>query len=116
MAGDEPNESAGSSDVGLVEQLRVNLILEHHEDDALLADLIRAATSYACSYQHLPDGHYDTALMSASSRQGVVMLASHLYESRDGSTGGVWNDKPDAARAVWGSVHRLLILDRNWKI
>ena len=44
------------------------------------------------------------------------MLASHLYESRDGSTGGVWNDKPDAERAVWESVHRLLILDRNWKI
>ena len=106
----------GDAEASLVEQLRVNLILEHHEDDVLLAELIAAATSYASAFQHLPDGHYDTQPMSASNRQGVIMLASHMYESRDGSTGGVWNDKPDAARAVWESVHRLLILDRNWKI
>ena len=106
----------GDAEASLVEQLRVNLILEHHEDDVLLAELIAAATSYASAFQHLPDGHYDTQPMSASTRQGVIMLASHMYESRDGSTGGVWNDKPDAARAVWESVHRLLVMDRHWKI
>lgn len=109
-------ETSDPADGDLVEQLRVNLILDHHEDDGLLAELLTAATSYACGFQHLPDGHYDTEAMSASTRQGIVMLASHLYESRDGSTGGVWNDKPDAARATWESVHRLLILDRHWKI
>ena len=109
-------EPLGDAEASLAEQLKVNLILEHHEDDVLLAELIAAATSYACAFQHLPDGHYDTQPMSASTRRGVIMLASHMYESRDGSTGGVWNDKPDAARAVWESVHRLLVMDRHWKI
>ena len=109
-------EPLGDAEASLAEQLKVNLILEHHEDDVLLAELIAAATSYACAFQHLPDGHYDTQPMSASTRQGVIMLASHMYESRDGSTGGVWNDKPDAAHAVWESVHRLLVMDRHWKI
>ena len=109
-------EPLGDAEASLAEQLKVNLILEHHEDDVLLAELIAAATYYACAFQHLPDGHYDTQPMSASTRRGVIMLASHMYESRDGSTGGVWNDKPDAARAVWESVHRLLVMDRHWKI
>ena len=54
--------------------------------------------------------------MSGATRQGIVMLASHLYESRDGSTAGFWADKPDAARAVWNAVNNLLRLDRDWKV
>ena len=54
--------------------------------------------------------------MPGSTRQGIVMLASHFYESRDGSTAGVWNDKPDAAKTVWVAVNRLLVLDRHWKL
>lgn len=100
----------------LVDLVRANLVLEHHEDDVLLVALVQAATSYACSYQHLPAGHYQVAVMSEATRQGIVMLATHFYESRDGATAGFWADKPDATRAVWQAVNNLLRLDREWKV
>lgn len=101
---------------GLIEQVKANLILSHDEDDALIGALVNAATSYAVSFQHLPEDHYETHEMTGSTRQAIIMLASHFYESRDGSTGGFWADKPDAARAVWGAVNNLLRLEREWKI
>lgn len=99
--------------IGLVKQ---NLIIEHDGDDGLIGSFVEAATSYATGYQHLDDGFYDTEPMSEATRQGVVMLATHFYESRDGATAGFWADKPEAARAVWGAVNTLLRLDRDWKI
>lgn len=54
--------------------------------------------------------------MSGTTRQAVIMLASHFYELRDGSTAGFCADKPDATRAVWNAVNTLLRLDREWKI
>lgn len=110
------NEETPADRLDVVEHVRVNLILDHHEDDQFIGQLVDAATSYACSYQHLPPEHYETEPMPGATRQAIVMLASHFYESRDGSTAGVWNDKPDAARAVWQAVNRLLVLDRNWKL
>ena len=100
----------------LLALVKSNLVLEHDEDDALLVVLIEAATSYATSYQHLPADYYQHHDMSGSTRQGIIMLATHFYESRDGATAGLWADKPDAARAVWGAVNNLLRLDREWKI
>lgn len=100
----------------LVELVKQNLLVEHDADDALIASFVESATSYAQSFQHLPDGHYDTHAMSEATRQGIVMLATHFYESRDGATAGFWADKPEAARAVWGAVNTLLRLDRDWKI
>ena len=99
--------------IGLVKQ---NLIIENDGDDGLIGSFVEAATSYATGYQHLDDGFYDTEPMSEATRQGVVMLATHFYESRDGSIAGFWADKPEAARAVWGAVNTLLRLDRDWKI
>ena len=100
----------------LLVQVKANLILEHDQDDALLTEMVASAISYAASFQHLPENHYDHNVMPGSTRQGIVMLASHFYESRDGSTAGVWNDKPDAAKTVWVAVNRLLLLDREWKV
>ncbi|MDO5747977.1 MAG: head-tail connector protein [Actinomycetaceae bacterium] len=100
----------------LIFLVRANLMLEHHEDDQLIVTLVQAAASYACSYQHLPDDYYETHEMSGATRQGIVMLATHFYESRDGATGGFWADKPDAAKATWNAVNNLLRLDREWKI
>ena len=40
----------------LLLKVKANLILEHSADDDLLKGLIRAAVSYAESYQHLPTG------------------------------------------------------------
>ncbi|MCQ9371182.1 head-tail connector protein [Corynebacterium sp. 35RC1] len=100
----------------LIDQVKANLILAHDEDDELIANLVAAATSYACSFQHQPEDYYESHEMPASTRQAIVMLASHFYESRDGSTAGFWSDKPDAAKAVWGAVNTLLRLEREWKV
>lgn len=100
----------------LVAQTKANLVLEHSEDDVLLAEMVAAALAYATSFQHLLEGHYEEKPMPASTRQGVVMLASHFYESRDGSTGGFYADNTNASAAVWVAVNRLLVLDREWKV
>lgn len=100
----------------LVALVKANLIVAHDEDDALIGSLVDAATSYAVAYQHLDDGHYDNQPMSGATRQAIVLLATHFYESRDGSTAGFWADKPEAAKAVWNAANTLLRLDREWKI
>lgn len=100
----------------LVELVKANLVLTHDEDDALIGSLVGAATSYAVAYQHLLEGYYEEHPMSGTTRQAIVLLATHFYESRDGSTAGFWVDKPQAAQAVWNAVNTLLRLDRAWKV
>ena len=100
----------------LLTKVKQNLILEHSEDDDLLRSYITAAISYAESYQHIPAGHYAEQTMPATTEQAVIMLASHFYESRDGSTGGFFADNPQAATQVWNTVNLLLRLDREWKV
>ena len=48
--------------------------------------------------------------------QAVIMLSSHFYESRDGSTGGFFADNVQAGQQVWNTVNLLLRLDREWKV
>ena len=100
----------------LLEKVKANLILEHEFDDELLQRLIDAAVSYAESYQHLTAGTYDAAAMPPTTEQAVIMLASHFYESRDGSTGGFFADNVQAGQQVWNTVNMLLRLDRDWKV
>ena len=100
----------------LLSKVKQNLILEHEADDPLLKGYITAAVSYAESYQHRAAGYYAENTMSATTEQGVRMLASHFYESRDGSTGGFFADNTQAADQVWKAVNKLLILDREWKV
>ena len=100
----------------LLQKVRDNLILEHKDDDDLLQGYITAAVSYAESYQHLGAGYYTEHIMPPTTEQAVVMLASHFYESRDGSTAGFFNDNPNAAKQVWNTVDLLLRLDRRWKV
>ena len=100
----------------LLSKVKANLILEHDADDELLQRLIAAAISYAESYQHLTAGTYDAAAMPPTTEQAVIMLASHFYESRDGSTGGFFADNVQAAQQVWNTVNTLLRLDRDWKV
>ena len=45
--------------------------------------------------------------MPATTEQAVIMLASHFYESRDGSTGGFFADNTNAAQQVWNTVNLL---------
>ena len=100
----------------LLTKVKQNLILEHSADDALLQSYITAAVAYAESYQHIPEGTYKETAMPATTEQAVIMLASHFYESRDGSTGGFFADNPQAAMQVWNTVNLLLRLDRDWKV
>lgn len=100
----------------LLEKVKKNLILEHSVDDELLQMYITAAVSYAESYQHIAEGYYSANLMPPTTEQAVIMLSSHFYESRDGSTGGFFADNVQAARQVWNTVNLLLRLDRDWKV
>lgn len=100
---------------GLLPKVKANLILSHNEDDSLLTGFITAAVSYAESYQHKPEGTYTDAL-PPTTEQAVIMLASHFYESRDGSTGGFFADNVQAGQQVWRTVNLLLRLDRDWKV
>ena len=100
----------------LLEKVKKNLILEHDEDDELLENYITAAISYAENYQHLPEGIYKEKEMPPTTEQAVIMLTSHFYESRDGSTGGFFADSAIAGQQVWNTVNLLLRLDRDWKV
>jgi len=100
----------------LLTKVKTNLILEHSADDELLMQLISSAVAYAESYQHLPKGYYSDNEMSPTTEQGIIILASHFYESRDGSTGGFFKDNVQAAEQVWHTVHLLLRLDRDWRV
>lgn len=100
----------------LLAKVKQNLILEHSVDDALIKSYITAAVSYAESYQHIPEGYYKDNPMPPTTEQAVVMLSSHFYESRDGSTGGFFADNVQAGQQVWNTVNLLLRLDRNWKV
>lgn len=100
----------------LLEKVKANLILEHSADDELLQLYITAAVSYAESYQHLPEGAYAETTMPPTTEQAIIMLSSHFYESRDGSTGGFFADNVQAGQQVWNTVNLLLRLDRDWKV
>jgi len=100
----------------LLEKVKQNLILEHEADDPLLRSYITAAVAYAESYQHIPEGTYKEKAMPATTEQAVIMLVSHFYESRDGSTGGFFADNTQAAAQIWNTVNLLLRLDRDWKV
>ena len=100
----------------LLEKVKANLILDHTADDDLLKGYITAAVSYAESYQHIRECYYSGNEMPPTTEQAVIMLASHFYESRDGSTGGFFADNPQAAQQVWNTVNLLLRLDRDWKV
>lgn len=100
----------------LLNKAKQNLILEHDEDDALLKNYITAAVAYAESYQHLAKGYYLENTMPPTTEQAVIMLVSHFYESRDGSTGGFFADNVQAGQQVWNTVNLLLRLDRRWQV
>ena len=100
----------------LLEKVKANLILSHSEDDVIVQMYITAAVSYAESYQHLAENYYSENAMPPTTEQAVIMLSSHFYESRDGSTGGFFGDNVQAGQQVWDTVNLLLRLDRDWKV
>lgn len=100
----------------LLDKVKANLIIDHTADDELLLMYITAALSYAESYQHLSEKYYSEHELPPTTEQAVIMLSSHFYESRDGSTGGFFADNVQAGQQVWNTVNLLLRLDRDWKV
>lgn len=103
-------------DVSMLDRIKFNLIIDHSMDDVLLKQLLAAAVDYAEGYQHIESGYYKKHPMSETTKQAVIMLASHWYESRDGSTGGFFADSTQAAQQTRTAVNDLLRLDREWKV
>jgi len=97
----------------LLPKVKANLILVHDEDDALLRGFITAALGYAESYQK---HEYKHGKLPATTEQAIIMLSSHFYESRDGSTGGFFADYVGAAKQVWDAVNRLLLMEKWWEV
>ena len=100
----------------LLPRVKENLIITFNDDDSLILSFITAAIEYAESYQHLEANYYKENLMGETTKQGIIMLASYFYESRDGSTGGFFANSAAASEQTWKTVNLLLRLDRNWKV
>ena len=100
----------------LLPKVKENLILAHNQDDDLLLRLIAAAMNYAEGYQHVAVGYYGANAMPPTTEQAVIMLSTHFYESRDGSTAGFFSDSVQAGQQVWDTVNTLLRLDRLWGV
>lgn len=100
----------------LLEKVKLNLILEHNKDDELLLHYILAAINYAESYQKKTEGYYSENVMPPSTEQAVIMLFSHFYVSRDGSTAGFFADNVQTSQQVWNTVNILLRQDKNWLV
>lgn len=102
--------------MNLLEKVKANLILQHDQDDKLLQNYINAAVSYATSYQKKPENYYSENQMNPTTEQAIIMLSSHFYESRDGSTAGFFGDNVQASNQVWNTVNLLLRLERTWGV
>jgi len=102
----------------LLEKVKANLILEHDKDDDLLTHYIAVAVNYAESFQNVETGYYKKKKnsMSPTTEQAIIMLSSHFYESRDGSTAGFFGDSVQAGQQVWNTVNMLLRLDKKWSV
>ncbi len=100
----------------LFEKVKANLILEHNNDDLLLESYITAAIAYAESYQKKPEGYYGENHMHPTTEQAVIMLSTHFYESRDGSTGGFFADNIQASQQIWNVLNMLLSLNKDWQV
>ena len=101
----------------LLQKVKRNLIIDFDTDDEDRSRCISAARASAEAYQHVGDGYYDDAdNLPPRTEQAVIMLASHYYESRDGSTGGFFSDSVPASENVQRTVDTILRLDRDWRV
>lgn len=100
----------------LLQKVKSNLILSTDKDDDVIKEFIGASISYAESYPKKPAGYYSENLMPPTTERPVIMLPSHFYESRGGSTGGFFSDNVNAANQVWSTVNPLLRIDKDWRV
>ena len=98
----------------LLIKVKQNLIITHNEDDVYLSSLILASIAYAEDFQKKPEGYYTDNPMRANTQQAVIMLTSHFYESRDGSTGGFYGDNVQAGQQSMETINLLLRLNKDY--
>jgi len=98
----------------LLEKVKLNLMLAHDKDDALLENLIKSAIDYAEGFQKITYDKSGENPFPPATEQAIIMLSSHFYESRDGSTAGFFSDSVAAADHVWKAVNRLLLMNKTW--
>jgi len=101
----------------LLPEVKANLIIPMTDttDDALILSEIRSALDWSLGYQRRDLINFD-GIIAPSTRQAVVMLASHMYESRDGSTAGFFGDNVGASNQVWETIKKLLVLNKKWEV
>jgi hypothetical protein len=70
--------------VDLLSKVKMNLILEHSQDDDLISSFISAAVSYAESYQHLEANYYQThAIPQQQNKQSLCFQAISMKVEMD---------------------------------
>lgn len=101
----------------IVAQVRTNAIIEDGVDTDELNMLVASAIDECEKFQHLEPGYYsqDGAVMSASTRLGIVLRATSDYESRTGGDGGFFGGSGSADQTR-ERVESLWRLDRDWKV
>jgi len=107
-------EAYALSIASLLEKAKDNMIVAHSQDDELIERLIRSAVAFAESQQHKPHGYYQVHEMRPDTEQAVLMYVAHFYESRDGSTGGYFGDRPEAAASAMQAIELLLAGGKEW--
>ena len=97
----------------LLTKVKANLVIQHDEDNELILGFIGAALDYAENYQK---HSYGRKKLPPATEQAVIMLASHFYESRDGSTAGFFSNFIGAVPNMWQAVNRLLLTEKRWEL
>lgn len=100
----------------LISLVKQNLGIDFTDDDELIEHYVLAALSYATAFQHMPEDFYEKNPPTERTRQAIVMLATHYYESRDGGAAGFFSPRPENVANIREAVDRLLRLDRTWTI
>ncbi len=100
----------------LLPRLKQNLIIEDGSEDAFLTELILSALDYAQRYQNLDYSCNGFKSLPEITKQAVIMLATHFYESRDAATGGYFADTALAGANAREAIERMLSLHKIWRI
>ncbi|RCW85436.1 head-tail connector protein [Phyllobacterium bourgognense] len=67
--------------------LKMQLNIDHSEDDELLQQKLEAAEAWIANYTGTPWTEFDT--VPADLKEGVLLLAGHLYENREATLVGI---------------------------
>lgn len=102
----------------LLPKLKVNLVIgtDDTSEDDFLSDLIHAGIDYSQRYQNKDYTLDDYTEMPNATKQAVLMLATHFYESRDLATGGYFNDTALAGSNARSAIDRLLSMHKDWQV